>query len=208
MTSRETRNSLKGYYRVHSRLYDATRWIFLFGRSTLLDAVRRQKSAERILEVGCGTGTNLIRLARVFPAASFLGVDLSEHMLQRAHRKARSTASRCRFLHQAYDDSVGSEAPFDLVLFSYSLSMFNPGWEQALENARRDLAPGGLIAVVDFHETPFRVFNWWMGAHRVRLGGHLLEGLQSTFVPKSVRVRPAFLGLWTYFQFIGERNGS
>ena len=38
---------------------------------------------------------------------------------------------------------------FDAVLFSYSLSMI-PGWRHAVDRARLQLAPGGVIAVVDF----------------------------------------------------------
>ena len=33
----------------------------------------------RVLELGCGTGGNIIPLAYSLPAASFVGVDLSKH---------------------------------------------------------------------------------------------------------------------------------
>jgi S-adenosylmethionine-diacylgycerolhomoserine-N-methlytransferase len=38
----------------------------------------------------------------------------------------------------------------DVVLFSYSLTII-PNWFAAIDNAKRILKPGGLIAVVDFH---------------------------------------------------------
>ena len=56
--------------------------------------------------------------------------------------------------------------------------MFNPGWEEALTAASLDLAPGGAIAVVDFHDSGSTLFKRWMGLHHVRLDGHLLPGLQ------------------------------
>jgi hypothetical protein len=40
-------------------------------------------------------------------------------------------------------------------VFSYCLSMIDPGWQQALDAALCDLQPGGLLAVVDFHDTRF-----------------------------------------------------
>ena len=40
--------------------------------------------------------------------------------------------------------------PADLVLLSYALSMM-PSWRGVIANARRMLAPGGRIAVVDFY---------------------------------------------------------
>lgn len=62
--------SLTAYYRWHARIYDLTRWAFLFGRSQLIHkAAYRVVQPARILEVGCGTGRNLVALAQRFPAA-------------------------------------------------------------------------------------------------------------------------------------------
>jgi ubiquinone/menaquinone biosynthesis C-methylase UbiE len=58
--TRDTQESLRGYYRLHSKIYDATRWSFLFGRHRLIELVASHKTPTRILEVGCGTGTNLV----------------------------------------------------------------------------------------------------------------------------------------------------
>ena len=68
----------------------------------------------------------------------------------------------------------------DLVLCSYSLSMFNPGWEQAIERAIQDLKPGGHFAFVDFHDTRFRFFRWWMKVNHVRMEAHILPFLGKT----------------------------
>jgi S-adenosylmethionine-diacylgycerolhomoserine-N-methlytransferase len=206
VSSHAVQDSLKGYYRLHSTIYDATRWSFLFGRRGLIEAVAAQASPRRVLDVGCGTGTNLVHLARAFPGAELFGLDISEHMLGRARRKLQSLGGRFQALHRAYDNPVSSDSGFDLVLFSYCLSMFNPGWEQALENTQEDLSGDGVVAVVDFHNTPFRLFSSWMTANHVRLGGHLLDGLRARFSPRLASIRPAFGGLWTFFQFIGERK--
>jgi S-adenosylmethionine-diacylgycerolhomoserine-N-methlytransferase len=42
----------------------------------------------------------------------------------------------------------GHERRFDTIFFAYSLSMM-PAWEQALGKALANLAPGGVILVVD-----------------------------------------------------------
>ena len=52
--------SIQGYYALHSRIYDATRWTFLFGRESILRRSAKIAAPERILEVGCGTGRNLV----------------------------------------------------------------------------------------------------------------------------------------------------
>jgi S-adenosylmethionine-diacylgycerolhomoserine-N-methlytransferase len=131
------------------------------------------------------------------------GLDLSEDMLRRARKKLLRQEDRIRLVHRAYDEPQGGL--FDLVLFSYSLSMFNPGWERALECARKDLDDGGHIAVVDFHDTPVALFYRWMQAHHVCLDGHLLRGLEKTFGSRPAEIGKAFFGLWRYFTYIGEK---
>ena len=110
-------------------------------------------TSTRILEVGCGTGKNLMQLGRAFPQARLWGLDLSGDMLAVARKKLQDLAPRLTLIQAAYDRPVGEAHPFDLVVFSYALSMFNPGWEEALEAAHNDLAKGGAIAVVDFYDS-------------------------------------------------------
>jgi 2-polyprenyl-3-methyl-5-hydroxy-6-metoxy-1,4-benzoquinol methylase len=43
-----------------------------------------------VLDVGCGSGRALARMAGAFPNSNFLGVDLSERAIQSARREARS----------------------------------------------------------------------------------------------------------------------
>ncbi len=201
--ARDTHQNLTGYYRLHSRIYDATRWSFLFGRSALIDKLPSMSSPRRILEIGCGTGSNLARLGHLFPQAEVTGLDLSKDMLRCARRKLPRLGDRLRLVHRVYDEPVGG--PFGLVLFSYSLSLFNPGWERALECAREDISLGGQIAVVDFHDTQVGLFSRWMQAHYVRLDGHLLHGLEKTFTSRYAEIRKAYSGAWRYFTYIGEK---
>jgi S-adenosylmethionine-diacylgycerolhomoserine-N-methlytransferase len=71
---KDTSHPLGKYYRFHSRIYDATRWIFLFGRDRLIRTTANFCQPARILEVGCGTGKNLVRLRQTFPGASLTGL--------------------------------------------------------------------------------------------------------------------------------------
>lgn len=192
------------YYRLHARIYDLSRWTFLWGREELTRRAAAQGRPRRILEVGCGTGKNLLHLGRLFPEAQLWGLDLSPHMLAQAQEKLRGLRHRLTLVQAAYDRPVAPEH-FDLVVFSYALSMFNPGWEAALETAGRDLAPQGLIAVVDFHASVSKGFKQWMGLNHVRLDSHLLPRLSELFSSRETTIRPAFGGLWSYFLFVGEK---
>ena len=196
---------IERYYRLHSQIYDATRWSFLFGRTAILHAAAKVSRPARILEVGCGTGKNLVTLSRLFPQANVVGVDLSETMLAVARRKIGPMGPRIRLIHGRYGPAFSNQADWDLILFSYALSMFNPGFEEAIATAYRDLAPGGHVAVVDFHDTRFLLFERWMGVNHVRMNGQLRPLLNARFKSRIDCPLPAFGGLWRYLLFVGQK---
>ena len=202
------RSSIESYYRLHAWIYDATRWSFLFNRAGLVRLLGQSVAAPaRILEVGCGTGKNLVLLNQRFPTAHITGLDLSEAMLEKARRKTLSlTAGSSALVRSCYDAPVSEGAPFDLVLFSYALSMFNPGWKAALAAAFQDLRAGGVMAVVDFHDTAFPLFRRWMGVNHVRMDAHLLGRLEEMYEPCIRRIHRAYGGLWRYFMFAGTKG--
>jgi S-adenosylmethionine-diacylgycerolhomoserine-N-methlytransferase len=145
---------MDGVYRWQRHIYDLTRKYYLFGRDRLIDALQPRAGA-RIVEVGCGTARNLIRMARRYPDANLFGLDASEAMLDTARKSAARSgfAPRIR-LAQGYAESLGpalfgDTAGFDEIVFSYSLSMI-PDWKQALASAARSLREGGRIHIVDF----------------------------------------------------------
>ena len=79
--------ALKRYYRLHAKIYDVTRWSFLFGRQRIIELASKNSQPKKILEVGCGTGRNLSALAKAFPEATITGLDLSSDMLSIARNK-------------------------------------------------------------------------------------------------------------------------
>jgi S-adenosylmethionine-diacylgycerolhomoserine-N-methlytransferase len=198
--------AVERYYRLHAPVYDLTRWTFLFGRSDILHQVAAEGSPERILEVGCGTGRNLAELGRLFPRARITGLDLSPAMLERAKKRTSPMGGRIELLRQPYDRPLHRSPNFDLVLFSYALTMFNPGFDAAIETAARDLAPGGRVAVVDFHDSTSAWFKRWVALNHVRVNGKLRPILQKQFAPLYDEVRPAYGGIWRYLLFQGRRN--
>ena len=51
----------------------------------------RISDGENVLEIGCGTGRNLIILARKYPKTNFFGLDASAAMLETAQSKINQT---------------------------------------------------------------------------------------------------------------------
>ena len=78
-------------YRPQRHIYDLTRKHYLLGRDQMIDRLNPPGGAA-VLEIGCGTGRNLIRAARLYPKARFYGVDISAVMLD----EAKASISRNR----------------------------------------------------------------------------------------------------------------
>ncbi|MEH3160271.1 MAG: class I SAM-dependent methyltransferase [Sphingomonas taxi] len=141
-------------YGAQRHIYDVTRKFYLFGRDRLIDGLDLHAGAT-VLEVGCGTGRNLIRAARVWPEARFYGLDISAAMLATARAKVAAAGLSDRIVlaqadAAAFDaQALFGVAQFDRVLFSYTLSMIPP-WREALAQGLAATAADGRVAVVDF----------------------------------------------------------
>ncbi len=177
-------------YRYQRYIYDITRKYYLFGRDRLIDQMA-PKPGGRIVEIGCGTARNLIRLARRYPDVQLFGLDASEAMLETAAGAVAKAGLGSRIgLSHGYAEALtpqmfGLAAPFDEAVFSYSLSMI-PDWKQALSVAGRTLAPGGRIHIVDFGDLaglpgPLRnTLLGWLGLFHVAPRNELLRVLEQS----------------------------
>ena len=202
---------MSAYYRFHAKIYDLTRWTFLFGRHWLIDWLPLER-LERftLLEVGCGTGHNLKYLAECFPKARLMGMDASADMLHVAQNKAMLAYNKPLLLNKLYGKghfTEGGKKP-NVILFSYFLTMVNPNWDTLILQAKEDLAENGYITVVDFHNSPSRLFKKWMGKNHVRMDGHILPFLQDNFETVKYEIRRAYFGLWHYTLYIGKKKND
>lgn len=207
--AREQNLAMQRYYRLQSKIYDATRWSFLFGRQhTIRLFPFTPADAFSVLEVGCGTGYNTQLMAKRFLKARITSLDVSTDMVDLARRRTAAFGNRVQVLHQPYEAGSNQfhNQP-DLILFSYSLTMINPQWHELLRQAARDLKPGGILAAVDFHDSRLPWFKRHMSKHHVRMDGHLLPVLRDLFQPLHAEVRPAYRGMWQYLMFLGKKEG-
>ena len=76
-------------YRWQRHIYDATRRHYLLGRDQMIAGLKPAPGA-RVLEIGCGTGRNLIKAAQTYPEARFFGLDVSTEMLTSAIERDRA----------------------------------------------------------------------------------------------------------------------
>ncbi|MEZ5044340.1 MAG: class I SAM-dependent methyltransferase [Saprospiraceae bacterium] len=206
-TAIEQAEKIQHYYQWQSKIYDLTRWSFLFGRNSILSPVPLDANeAWNIMEVGCGTGFNLQNLAKRFPKAHLTGVDVSPDMLRIARQNNSPHLDRISFINAPYGPGgFHSPGQLDFILFSYALTMINPQWPSLIQQAFDDLKPGGYIAVVDFHDSRFSWFKKHMGNHHVRMDGHLLPCLSKHFQPIQSQCKAAYGGVWTYLIYVGKK---
>jgi S-adenosylmethionine-diacylgycerolhomoserine-N-methlytransferase len=145
---------MDGVYRHQRHFYDLTRKYYLLGRDRMLAGLAVPTEGS-VLELGCGTGRNMVLAARRYPAARFFGLDISAAMLETAQASlAREAIAGKAKLAQgdATDfDALGlfGRQRFDRIFISYALSMI-PGWERTVDLALQSLAPGGSLHIVDF----------------------------------------------------------
>ncbi|UKK85004.1 class I SAM-dependent methyltransferase [Sphingopyxis sp. BSN-002] len=143
---------MDGVYRTQRHIYDLTRKYYLLGRDGLIADLAPPPEGS-VLEIGCGTGRNLIAVGKAWPEAQLFGIDISEAMLETA-RASTAKAGVSPMLAQGdacdFDAAVlFGRASFDRVFISYALSMI-PDWKVALVQAASCVAPGGRLEVVDF----------------------------------------------------------
>jgi ubiquinone/menaquinone biosynthesis C-methylase UbiE len=122
------------------------------GRSAALEAAcdRLAAAPHRIVDLGTGSGAAALMLARRFPDAEVLGIDLSEEMVAAARRKiGPELEGRVRFAAADVAALPHSNGAFDLVA-QLNLPVY-------FDEVVRVLAPGGAVIVASTHgpETPY-----------------------------------------------------
>ena len=172
-------------YRYQRFIYNLTRKYYLFGRDRLIAGLQVPERG-RVLEVGCGTGRNLVVAARRNPQGRFYGLDISRQMLLSAEAAARRAGIGDRVSTVAGDAaSLDARAAFDVdgferVFLSYSLSMV-PDWRRALSLALEQTSPQGSLHIVDFGQMERwprfarRAMRWWLSRFHVTARAELIE---------------------------------
>jgi ubiquinone/menaquinone biosynthesis C-methylase UbiE len=109
------------------------------------------RPGHRLLDVGAGTGSFAVLVARTHPDVRVTGVDGDPKALALAGRKAQAAGAAVRF-----DQALGSALPypdasFDRVVSSLVFHHLTPDDKRAtLREIHRVLAPGGSFLLVDF----------------------------------------------------------
>lgn len=135
-------------------------------RQVLLDRVQIQPQ-DRVLDIGCGTGTLAVLLKQKYPSLNMVGLDPDPNALARARQKATRAGVSVRF-DRGFADALGYEdRSFDVVLSSFMFHhLESTDREKTLREIRRVLKAGGRFYLLDFEASddasghgPMRLFH-------------------------------------------------
>lgn len=119
-------------------------------------------SGSRVLEAGCGIGTDGARFAAA--GAEYTGLDFSRSAPILAQRRFELEHLRGQFVAGSVTSLPFADGTFDLV-FSHGVIHHIPETEAAIEEFHRVLKPGGMAVVMIYHR---RSLNYYVSILIVR----------------------------------------
>jgi ubiquinone/menaquinone biosynthesis C-methylase UbiE len=162
-----TEQETQGYYDELSRSYDRSRQgaYHRMIDDLEMEVLAPYASDARVLELGCGTGLILERVAAI--AQEAIGVDFSQEMASRA--LARGLPVRIAHLYEL----PFADGEFD-VTYAFKVLAHVPDAHRAIREAVRVTRPEGFILVELYNPWSLRYMAKMIGSHRP-IGDHRTE---------------------------------
>jgi ubiquinone/menaquinone biosynthesis C-methylase UbiE len=133
--------------------------------ATIAEIGREVAQPTAILDIGCGTGVLLRRLASVYPHAEFIGVDAAAGMIREARATLREDRS-LRFLEARAEELPFPAGSFDLVVSTMSFHHW-ADQQRGLAEVRRVLRPDGVFVLTDVIVGPW--LSWALSSSNDRV---------------------------------------
>lgn len=180
----------------------------LFGFQKALRRLADQAELEPghvVLDVGCGTGTLAVLVARTCPGVEMTGIDPDPRALARARRKADRAGVSVRFERGFGDAMPFADGAVDRV---FSSMMFHhlsrEDRSKVLAEVHRVLKPGGRLEFLDFAGAPHNVLAQLVHGQQLDTAAHerLLRRMAEagfSFARRTGQRRTAF-GPIAYYQ--------
>ncbi len=138
-----------GWFARHEKLYELGIILLATLRRRAARAVGA-KGGMNVLDIACGTGALSFELAKL--GHEVTGIDLDQNMLQQAVRKSKPGLA-LSFVHGDASNLPFGENSFHAATFAFAMhDVPHEIGVLLLKEARRVLAPGGLITIIDYNE--------------------------------------------------------
>jgi len=113
----------------------------------LVEAVAA-RGAQRVLDIGCGTGSTTLAVARLLGGSgTAVGIDISEPMIALARARAEREAARPRFVCADAQTHAFEPGSFDMIVSRFGTMFFGDS-VHAFENLRRAAASGAELKTI------------------------------------------------------------
>lgn len=130
---------------------------------------------KKVLEIGCGLGTDTINFARA--GAQVTAVDLSTESLALAKKRAEVFGLNNITFYQANAEQLSDYVPverYDLV-YSFGVIHHTPHPEQVIEQIHKYIDKDSVLKIMVYHRTSWKVF--WMLLRYGKKPGETLDDL-------------------------------
>jgi ubiquinone/menaquinone biosynthesis C-methylase UbiE len=115
-------------------------------------------NGKKVLEIGCGIGTDTIRFARA--GARVTAVDLSEESLGWARKRAAVFGMQDRItFYRANAEQLSEVVPVDTydLVYSFGVIHHTPHPENVIAQIRRYMGPASLFKMMVYHRYSYKV---------------------------------------------------
>lgn len=168
------------------------------------------KPGARVLDVCCGTGDLTLALQARGRDATVYGSDFCHPMVVAAHRKAEQREMHSRLFEADALELPIADASLDLVTAAFGFRNL-ANYQRGLEELRRILKPGGLVAILEFSTPPNPLLAQLYGFYSRNLlpviGGCLSGSKEAySYLPESVRKFPDAGALAIQMRAVGFTN--
>ena len=115
--------------------------------------------ADRVLDLGCGTGWASRRLARIVTQGEVVGIDVSDEMLRRAEEQSRGIRN-VRYAWGSAENIPAEGGSFSKVL-SVESFYYYADQDKALDEIQRVMASGGrLFILINLYKDNHYSLRW------------------------------------------------
>ncbi|MFA6468582.1 MAG: class I SAM-dependent methyltransferase [Bacteroidota bacterium] len=177
------------YYDKDAADYDSRYWanpVLQRMRQSFREETKRY-TAVTMLEIGCGTGFDLVHFGTTHSERKIYGIDISGEMVQRAQERIQKSGCNNIEVRQGNEGDISSIFPgqkFDLVYVFFGALNTVDDLDRAAQDVAESLNPGGHL-VLTF------VNRWY-------LGGMLMELVRFRFSSAFSRLRKVWSGYSPY----------
>ncbi len=111
----------------------------------------KDKSVNRILDLGCSIGQATIAMKQQYPEAEVWGLDVGLPLLQYGHMRAVERGIDVNFAHGLAEEMSFDDGAFDMVVAFILFHEVPTGvMKKIISEVHRVLRPGGVFTVYDF----------------------------------------------------------